>query len=322
MNVKKVSVIIPNYNGKDLLEKNLPSVLKSILFYGKENCELIIVDDFSNDESLIYLEKLSKNLAFLKVLSHKENKGFIEAIHTGVKNSKGDIVVFLNNDVKVPKIFLKKIIYPFTIDKSIFAVSPKVVSSNKISSVSWKIPYFKRGELKYKKWKNLKINKDKIYKTLFCIGGAVAIDRIKFLKLKGFDKIYKPFYYEDVELCVRAWMNGYKCVFYPGVTVFHDHKSTIGKFYSKYFIKSIDRRNRFIFLWSVLPINYLILVHIPNIFLRIFSYSLKGNFSYLTGLILALKKISEIREKRKLYKKFNFFELIKLIEEEIHEGFN
>ena len=320
--LKKVSIIIPNYNGKDLLAENLPSVIKSIYFYGKENCELIVVDDYSEDSSLSYLESLKKKIDFLKILTHKENRGFIESIHTGVNSSKGEIVVFLNNDVKVPPIFLKKLVYPFSIDDSIFAVSPLVVSSRKISSVSWKIPYLKRGEIKYSKWKNFKINKNKLYKTLFCMGGAVAIDKIKFLKLKGFDKLYKPFYYEDVELCVRAWMNGYRCVFYPGVTVFHNHKSTIGRFYSRHFIKCIERRNRFIFLWSVLPFNYLLFIHFPNIFFRILSYSLKGDFSYLHGLILAIKKINEVKNRRKLYRNFNFFDLINQIEEGIHEGSN
>ena len=65
--------------------------------------------------------------------------------------------------------------------------------------------------------------------TLFASGGHSAYRRDRFLEMGGFDPLFAPFYWEDVDLCYRAWKRGWKILFEPRSAVLHDHQSTIGK---------------------------------------------------------------------------------------------
>src|SRR5438105_2155159 len=100
-----VSIIIPNWNGQSLLEKNLPSIL--LAYKNKKNkiSEVIIVDDASSDSSVNYLKKnFDKEI---KLVVHKINRGFAASVNTGVRSAKGEFVVLLNTDIIVSENFLE-----------------------------------------------------------------------------------------------------------------------------------------------------------------------------------------------------------------------
>ncbi len=321
---KAISFLIPNYNGSELLKENLPSVINAVNYYYEkfnQNIDILIVDDYSTDNSVETIKNFTKKFPFIKYISNNSNKGFGKNCNIGFKNINSDIVILLNTDVKIPENFIEEIIKPFKYTDT-FAVSPTIEDFNKgILSGSYKVPYLKRGEIKYRKWKNLSYGKGNFYLTFFCEGGSVAIDRKKFLEINGFDNIYYPFYYEDNDLCIKAWKKNWKCYFYPGIKVLHKHKSTIAKHYNENYIKTIMRRNRFIFLWSNLPLLYLLFVHIPNIFPRIISYSIKFDFNYIIGLFKALKFVNRIKEKRRAEGTKNFFKIIAQIEGNFKSSF-
>lgn len=91
---KTTSVIIPNYNGINLLKKNLPKVIQDF-----KDSEIILVDDASIDGSQAYIkEKFPK----VKLIEFKNNRGFSHAVNVGAKNASGKYIILLNTDV-VPK---------------------------------------------------------------------------------------------------------------------------------------------------------------------------------------------------------------------------
>ncbi len=315
MKNKNISVIIPNFNGEKLLEENIPFVLKAKQYYENfgQKCEIIVVDDASKDNSIKFLKKFPN----IKTLELSKNSGYSEAVHSGVKLSEYNYIFLLNNDVKIPENIFFELIKAFEFPNT-FAVSPVITNREKrVSSGSYKVPFFKRGELKFRKWRHLDFQKERFLYTLFCSGGSVLIDKKKFLHLQGFHPIFKPFYYEDTDLGIRAWKKNWKSYFASNVSVIHDHQSTINKFYKKFYIKTVMRRNRFFLLWSNLQTKYLLFVHCPNIFLRIISYSLKLDFSYIAGLLKALRYLRKVAIKRKNEAQ-NIFE----ISEKINRDFN
>src|SRR3989344_3693589 len=114
-----VSIIIPTYNGVELLKQNLPSILaarENVKNYIKE---IIVVDDLSSDESVTYLRW---NFADVKIIKHKKNRGFSAAVNTGVRAAKSELILLLNNDVKVESDFLESVVPHFS-NSNTFAVS-------------------------------------------------------------------------------------------------------------------------------------------------------------------------------------------------------
>ena len=113
------SVIIPNFNGRDLLAKNFPSVVAALKNPENLISEVIIVDDGSDDESVSFIKE---NYSEIKLIKHTKNRGFSAAINTGARTAKGKLLVLLNNDVSPSPNFLLKVIPHFE-DKQDFAVS-------------------------------------------------------------------------------------------------------------------------------------------------------------------------------------------------------
>src|SRR5258708_6183481 len=100
-----VSIVIPNWNGRALLENNLPTIIKASKNKENKISEIIIVDDASSDDSVTYLKK---NFAKeIKLVVHKVNRGFGASVNTGVRSAKGEFVVLLNTDIIVSDNFLQ-----------------------------------------------------------------------------------------------------------------------------------------------------------------------------------------------------------------------
>jgi GT2 family glycosyltransferase len=102
--------------------------------------------------------------------------------------------------------------------------------------------------------------------TFYICGGNAIVDREKMLGLQGFLDIYHPFYMEDVDLSLRAWLSGWKLYFNPEAKCYHKHSATINKYYSKDFVNLISKRNRLI-------LSYLYLTGYNEIFFRISVYT-------------------------------------------------
>ncbi len=273
---KKVSIIIPNYNGEEILRKNLPSLTKAF-----PKTEIIVVDDASVDNSVAILEKEFQEIALLKL---KKNKGFAEAVNAGVKRAKGKYIILLNSDVSVKKSFLNKIL-PYFDDPKTFAVGllDKSHERGKVVERGRGGARFSRGLVNHF-W--LKPSKGK---TLWVSGGSGIFDREKFLGLSGFDPIYSPFYWEDIDLSYRAWKKGLICYFEPEAQVDHFHEEgAIKKTRTNFYIKTVSFKNQFLFTWKNIDDDVFIILHILWLPYYFLVFLLKGEFSFFAGLIWAI----------------------------------
>jgi len=290
----KTSIIIPNFNGLENLKKNLPSVLR--LAKNKLVVEIIIVDDASTDSSVPFINQLAKKKTVIKLIKNQKNLGFGPTVNKGVKKAKGEIVILFNTDV-VPQGNILKYVLPYFQKKDTFAVS--FLERTKMNGKA-ELHGRGRGELKKGFFFHQKYPE---YQTsgysLWAVGGAAAFDKKKWLKLDGFDEIFAPFYWEDVDLGFRAWLKGFKIYFEPKAVVWHHHpKGSIKTHYSDSFIKAISYRNQFLFFWKHFGWGRYLFWHLlwlPYYFLRAF---LKGNWSFFKGFFLALKNLKKLKRKR------------------------
>ena len=279
---KKISVVIPNYNGENLLAKNLPLVIKHCT-----DSEIIVVDDASTDGSVKMLKKNFKNI---KIIENSINGGFAHSANTGVKSSKNDLVLLLNSDVSPKQSFLQVAIEHFK-EPKLFAVGLMDLSheNQEIVKRGRGGASFRRGFL------NHFAMDDSFGETLWVSGGSSLIDKKKFLELGGFDEIYKPFYWEDIDLGYRAQKNGYICLFEPKSQVDHFHQEgAIKKNYSTFYVKTISYRNQFIFVWKNISDYTLLLEHILWLPYNILRAAIAFDWPFLIGFAKALLKVPSL----------------------------
>jgi len=266
----KFSIVIPNWNGQRLLEKNLPAVLAT------NADEIIIVDNGSTDNSLQSI--ISLKSPKIKIVKNKENLGFARAVNQGVEAAKNEIVVLLNNDVVPEKDFLTPLIEDFQ-DEKVFAVSLNE------PQWSWAKGEWIKGFVEHQpgpKTKNPHL-------SFWASGGSGAFRRNIWLELGGFDEIFKPFYWEDIDLSYRAWKRGYKVIWDPRSVVHHQHEGTIGVHFPQKYVDFISQRNQLLFIIKNIT-------NLPMIFQnRIYLWKrLLTNFGYWKVLGAVLLKVHRI----------------------------
>ncbi|OGH10398.1 MAG: hypothetical protein A2857_05245 [Candidatus Levybacteria bacterium RIFCSPHIGHO2_01_FULL_36_15] len=293
-----IEIIIPNFNGHNLIKKNLPEILDVISGY--KNVSLTLVDDgseyndFSNVRNFIENIKNKYNIE-IKIFRHDKNKGFSYAVNKGVFASKAELVVLLNTDVVPQKKFLDPVLKHFSKEKDLFGVGcmDKSIEEGDVVLRGRGIGVWEKGFLTH-----LKGDIDKST-TLWVAGGSSTIRRDLFIKLGGFDVLYSPFYWEDIDLSYRAQKMGYKLIFEKDSVVVHKHEEgSIKGHYSSFEIKTIAYRNQFIFVWKNITDTDFLVSHIVWLPYYFIVSALRFDTAFYKGFFLALAKFPGIILKR------------------------
>ncbi len=225
-----IDVIIPTYNARHLLEKNLPFVTKNTSNLGN----IIIIDNGSEDGTV---EWLNKNYPKTIIVQNKTNLGYTKPVNQGVSVSDSKYFVLLNNDVQPQANYISKALEYFA-DPEVFAVTFNE------RGASWPDMSWEGGKIQYKNG----TDKSKPVLSAWASGGSAIYRRSIWNKLGGFDEIYAPFYWEDIDIGYRAWKSGYKIIWEPTAKVVHDHQMTSNKLNQKY-VNLIKQRNELLFNW-------------------------------------------------------------------------
>ncbi len=239
------SVVIPNWNGQDLLDRYLPSVIAALDGNGRN--EIIVVDNGSTDGSV---ELLRRKYPQVRVLALGANLGFGGACNAGVRAAKNEVVVLLNNDMRVERDFLGPLLSAFT-DERVFAVSCQIYFSDpqkRREETGLTQGWWAGGRLRVRHRIDDKV--DRLFPCFYGGGGSCAFDRSKFLELGGFDPLLAPFYLEDTDLGYMAWKRGWKVMYQPASRVHHEHRGTIGKRYTPSEIQAVLHKNFILFTWK------------------------------------------------------------------------
>jgi GT2 family glycosyltransferase len=239
------SIVIPNWNGRELLAKYLPSVLEAA--GGNPANEVIVVDNASADGSADFLRE---NFPTVRVVALEKNRGFGGGSNAGVAAARNDVVVLLNSDMRVAPDFLAPLLAAFTGDK-VFAVSCQIFFSDparRREETGLTEGRWHRGALQVGHRADDRITEP--YPCFYGGGGSCAFDLRKFLELGGFDELFAPFYFEDADLGYLAWKRGWQVLYQPRSVVWHEHRGTIGRHYSDARIRAVLEKNRLLFCWK------------------------------------------------------------------------
>lgn len=221
----RVAIVILNYNGQRHLEGCFGSLAE--LDYPRERLEVILIDNGSDDESV---EIMQEEHGWVRLIVNEENVGFSAGCNQGAraameKDGGADVLVFLNNDMRVDPQWLRELVGPVVRGECI-ASSAKMFSwdGKVLNSVGGGMNFhgigIQKGYLE-----EPRPEFDEPSRTLFPCGGAMAIDAAVFMDVGGFDEEFFA-YYEDVDLGWRLWVMGYEVHYAPKAVCWHHHSST------------------------------------------------------------------------------------------------
>ncbi len=268
----KTSIIIPWFNTDWLAEKNLAAVLAAYNNPKNEIIEIIVVDDASNDKSASIIKS---RFPEIKLICHKINRGFSKTVNTGVRMAKGELVCLLNSDVVPNENFLESTFDSFK-NPRVFAVS-----LNESGSFGWAKGFFKDGFIGHRPGGK----GDTSHLTFWVSGGSGIFRRKTWMELGGMDeKLFTPFYWEDIDLSYRAMKRGYRLLWNPRAKVEHNHETTINKLPQEY-VARIHERNQLLFTWKNLGSTNLFRKSLVGVIKRVVSHP-----GYIRIVMMALAK--------------------------------
>lgn len=214
----KLSVITVSFNNEDFIERSIKSVLKFL----PDNCEYIILDNGSEDDSYRRIKQYPK----VKLIKSDTNLGFSKGNNKAVKEAGGEYLFFLNPDTEINEDVFTPLLNFYESHSATGLVAPKLIMTDgKIQPSVKKLPTiwgaFKEYVLGIKNSYGEYVPEgDEPIEVEAVYGAAFLIKRELFEKLNGFDERYFM-YYEDSDLCRRVRKLGKKIFYLPRVNLLH-----------------------------------------------------------------------------------------------------
>ena len=291
----EVSVIIPNYNGKEYLKKCIDSLVKQ----DNTNFEIIIVDDFSNDDSFVSVKKYVEDSFFdetkfpsFKFKRHNKNYGFCKSVNDGIKMSEGDYVILLNNDTIADSKFVSSLVSAIKKSENIFSVSSMMISMHDRTKIDDSGDLYCILGWAFSPGKDKSINKYNRKEQIFAACGGAAIYRKKVFDEIGFFDENHFAYLEDIDIGYRAKLYGYKNIYEPKAKVLHLGSATSGSRHNEFKV-FLSSRNSIYLIYKNMPLCQIIInspFFICGIVIKILYFARKKLAKkYIEGIIEGIK---------------------------------
>jgi len=218
-----ISIIIVNYNRKDLL-KNCLDAVRTQSF---KDIEIIVVDNGSSDGSS---DMARADYPWVKLIENKENLFFCKANNQGIEAAKGDLILCLNNDCILDKDYLKEAVISFNVDEKIGMVSGKIFRMDRKTIDSTGLFVARnRKPLERGYGKPDKGQYDNPGYIFGVSGSCMLMKKIMLDDIRDengyFDETFEM-YYEDLDLCWRARKKGWKAYYNPKAMAYHARGGT------------------------------------------------------------------------------------------------
>jgi len=311
----KIAVVILNWNGKDLLAKFLPSIVR---YSDPEYCDIYVADNGSTDDSIAFI---NTNFSSVKIIDNKQNYGFAQGYNVALQDVKADVFALVNSDIEVTENWLEPIVKSFKKNENTAIIQPKILDYKDKSKFEYAgagggfidnlgYPYC-RGRVFNSIETDHKQFDDEI--GVFWASGACMFIRLEvFKKLKGFDNDFFA-HQEEIDLCWRAHNLGYKVKYNGLSTVYHIGGATLDEGSPKKTF--LNFRNNLLMLIKNLPSNRVFVIVFMRLFLDglagvkfIFELKplhtlaiIKAHFSVYGQFFKILKKRKEISHKTDTY---------------------
>lgn len=269
--MKKVSVIIPNYNGMQYVKRCLDSLMAQTL----KDWEILFIDNGSADGSR---ELVEKEYPLVKVIALPENLGFCGAVNIGIRAATAPYVVLLNNDTEAEPEFLQELYDGIRRKPRAFSGGAMMLqfhnrekiddAGNFYNALGWA---FALGKGK----PAADYNKER---KIFSACGGAAIYRKDLLEELGYFDEEHFAYLEDMDIGYRAQIAGYENWYFPKAKVYHVGSGTSGSRYNQFKIRYSSRNNIYM-IYKNMPILQIVLnmpLLVAGFTVKLLFFSFKG----------------------------------------------
>ena len=276
--MKKVTIVIPNYNGLKFMEPCMAALDKQLC----RDFELLVVDNGSTDGSVEWLKEHGLPSIFLET-----NTGFSGAVNVGIKAAKTPYVILLNNDTEAEPEYVGELLKAIEASPKIFSVSPKMIQlyhkelmddgGDMYSIMGWA----------YQRGVGQEIERyDRPCHIFSACAGAAIYRREVFEKIGYFDEMHFA-YLEDTDIGYRARIYGYENWYAPEALVYHVGSGTSGSRYNQFKTRYSSRNNVYL-IYKNMPLLQIIL-NLPFLLLgfgtKLLFFTVKGmGKEYLAGI--------------------------------------
>ncbi len=302
--MKKVAVVILNWNGLRFLQDFLPSVIK----YSKDDADIYVADNASTDDSVSYLKK---NHPEVKIIQNHFNAGYAEGYNLALKEIDNKYYVLLNSDIEVTENWIKPVVELLESDENIAATQPKIRAFHDKECFEYagaaggyldKYGYpFCRGRI-FQSMEKDHGQYDDVVEVFWASGACMFIRAEYFHKYGGLDGDFFA-HMEEIDLCWRLKNQGFKIMYCPYSLVYHVGGGTLPKSSARktYF----NFRNNFFLMYKNLPSNRLLKMFISRLFLDGLAgtkFLFQGGYKDLWAVVRAhmsfYKNLKRLRQKR------------------------
>ncbi len=299
----RTAVVIPNYNGLRFLSDCMTAIEKQTT----QNFITLVIDNGSTIEDVTWLKEWqAQDSSSRKLILNDENLGFSGAVNQGITwaaQHNIEFTLLLNNDTKIRPDFIKALVDRMDHDKQkrIFALSSKMIkmhdnsiiddAGDQYTILGWQ---FQRGldeASNLPRWSK----ETEIFSA--CAGAAMyrteAFSQIGLFDLQHFA------YLEDIDVCFRAQLYGYKVYYCPDAVVEHVGSGTSGSKYNDFKVR-LSGRNSIYLLYKNIPVFMLIINALPLLtgyLIKALFFAEKGfGKAYIGGLIEGIGKAKTLKK--------------------------
>jgi GT2 family glycosyltransferase/glycosyltransferase involved in cell wall biosynthesis len=251
-----VSVVIPNRDGRELLERLLPTLIPQL-----ESGEIIVVDNGSRDGDSAWLRAAYPDI---RIVESREPLSFARAVNAGIAEARYAFILLLNNDMVLEPGFISALRSAFAEIPDLFSATaqiffPEGVRREETGKAVWR----RAATLDFPLRCDDPLPGEDLTWVLYGSGGCSLFDTAKLRELGGVSEAYEPAYVEDMDLGYRGWKRGWPSVFCAGAKVEHRHRATTSRFFSardldfflernylRFLIDAVAERTLFEQLWA------------------------------------------------------------------------
>lgn len=205
-------LMVLNYNGRKHLDDCLGTLLEAAR-RSTHRCSVVCLDNRSTEPDVEYVRARYPDVEVVVA----ERNDYLFSLNPAVAARPEEFVVLLNNDMRFDPGFVDPLLEHFR-DPEVFAVGSQLMQWDGSGPQNAARRGWTHNAWFYKGWSP---RSGGAQYSLEACGGAAAFRRWMFVELGGFDPLFRPGYYEDLDLSYRGWARGWKSVFEPRSIVYH-----------------------------------------------------------------------------------------------------